>query len=246
MNNKVTTAFIIPSYNELLTLPELLSALREHLTELDAVLILDDSPSEICRKIEIECHRVLYGAKTTLIINNINSKLGRGAAVRRGMNLALEEFPNLQHILECDADGSHRVEDIMKIKASHQKCDLLIGSRYLPDSSIVGWPLSRKIFSRAINHVAPHCLRIPVQDLTNGLRRYSKSAALELLNYPQKNTGFIYLSEQALILQKNSFRLFELPTTFVNRNLGKSTVTIDEIVKSLVGFLKLIILSRKF
>jgi dolichol-phosphate mannosyltransferase len=123
------------------------------------------------------------------IINYLhsNSKAGRGAAVKRGLEFARREYEECKYFLECDADGSHRPEDVVRVLKENESIDLVIGSRYLGESLISNWPKSRRLFSRILNQALPKLLRINVKDLTNGLRRYSVEATTLILKKESKN-----------------------------------------------------------
>lgn len=241
----VSTAIIIPSYNETLALPELLGEIKKGLENHDAVIVMDDSPKEISEQIERKCREVVKDSEFVFLFDNSGSKSGRGAAVRRGIAIALAEFPNVRTILECDADGSHRPEDILKIKNSSSAADLLVGSRYLKSSQILGWPASRRAFSWFLNKTIPRLTGVQLSDITNGLRRYSKKAAIEILSEIQVNKGFIYLSEQAIVISRAGMKISEESIIFVDRTLGTSTVTWREISNSLYGIITLILTNRK-
>lgn len=245
MNSNVTSVIIIPSYNETLALPKLLNELSIGLNQNDAVLIMDDSSSETSEIIESNCLKSIEGASFKFYFDNSGSKTGRGAAIRRGMIKALNDHPEAKFIVECDADGSHRAIDILKIKKSETNADLLIGSRYLSSSKIIGWPMSRRIFSWVLNNSIPRITSVDVHDITNGLRRYSREAVGQVLSNPQINTGFVYLSEQAVVLTKRGMKISEEPIIFVDRTLGTSTVTWREIIDSLIGIVRLVMTKRQ-
>ena len=240
MNTHASSVIIIPSYNETLALPELLRKLKSGLTHQDAIIVMDDSPKQISKEVESKCREAIKNSEFDFKFYNSELKSGRGAAVRRGMTIALSEFPNVLNILECDADGSHRPEDILKIKNSLSEADLLVGSRYLKSSKIVGWPASRRMFSWFLNKTIPRLTKVRLQDMTSGLRRYSKCATFEILSESQVNKGFIYLSEQAILISRAGLLISEEPIIFVDRTLGTSTVTWREISVSLYGMLKLV------
>lgn len=246
MNSQILTALIIPSYKETLALPELLQELKGGLTDHDAILIMDDSPINTFEQIRQKCLESTKDSNIFLVFDNSASKTGRGAAVRRGMEMALSRFPNVERVLECDADGSHRPVDILKIKNSDSKADLLVGSRYLALSKIEGWPLGRRVFSWLLNQFVPRLIRVNLCDITNGLRRYSKSAVMTILSEEQKNTGFIYLSEQAMLISRASLVVSEEPIIFVDRTLGISTVTWREVSNSLYGISRLVLQIAKY
>lgn len=236
----VTKAIVIPTFNESEALPQFLRELLPVISITTAIVIADDSAQVEYEKLK-ECVRGVLGqSRTPVLFSHNEGKGGRGAAVKRGFILALETFPELTHLLECDADGSHQPYDIEKLMKADTKFDLVIGSRYVKTSQISNWPKSRRIFSKFLNKIIPIVLGLDIKDVTNGLRRYSVECAHRIVNTNSINTGFIYLSEQALIATNCNFQITEVPIHFTNRILGESTVTYKEIISSVVGIASLL------
>jgi dolichol-phosphate mannosyltransferase len=236
INTEVKSALIFPSYREFESLSTLLDSIIPHIYFMDAVIICDDTGLEFQHRISSEITELFRNSSSTLILSFSETKGGRGAAVFRGMKQATQLFPNLEYVLEADSDGSHRPEDIIRILRSVDS-DFIIGSRYLPESEIIGWPVSRKFFSSLLNWLIPKVLNLSCTDATNGLRRYSNSCVKELLSRGINNPGFIYLSEQAVILKRAGYSICEVPISFVNRTHGESSVGIREIYNSILGLL---------
>ena len=61
----------------------------------------------------------------------------------------------------------------------------------------------------------------------------------ELIKYPIENKGFMYLTETFTILKKKNFKISEQATVFINRKKGSSSLRFSEILRSLVGIIKL-------
>jgi dolichol-phosphate mannosyltransferase len=243
-NLSVTNVIIFPTYREFESLKVLLSALVPQLDSSDAVIICDDTGAEFEKIISNDVSEIFDGSNCRVIFSFSSSKSGRGSAVFRGIKIAKGTFTNLRYVLEADSDGSHRPQDIVRILRSEDS-DFIIGSRYLPESKIIGWPLSRKLFSSLLNKLIPKILKLNCTDATNGLRRYSSSCVEELLEKGITNTGFIYLSEQAVILSNADFLISETPITFVNRTLGESSVGVREIRDSLLGIVSILRKTKK-
>ena len=243
--HSIKCVIAIPSYNEVTSLPILIKKLALVLNYEDAVLILDDSPLDNQVKIKSLVTNSFSDSKGMLLFLASNKKLGRGSAVRRGMQFCKKDFPNFKYFIECDADGSHQVLDIVKLRDHESKADLLIGSRYLPESQIIGWSIQRKIFSRLLNFMIPRLLQIQVKDITNGLRRYSPRTIDYILKINPINNGFTYLSEQILIANSKGLLISELPIVFIDRVSGKSTVTYKEIINSIKGILLLLFYKKR-
>ena len=244
-DNSIEVVIAIPAYNESATLPIIVKELSLFLSEKDAILILDDSTFQIHAETQSAVTAAVNNPKCLVFFSHHNGKSGRGAAVRRGMELSIEKCPKLKYFIECDADGSHQVADIVKLKSSEIVCDLLVGSRYIKESSIIGWPIQRRVFSKILNSIIPFMLNVPLKDITNGLRRYTPQALRHILLQEPINTGFTYLSEQAFVIQANQLKINEVPIIFVERIAGHSTVTWKEIFNSLRGITYLLLLKKK-
>jgi len=239
---QVKKTLVIAAYKEFENLSNLLRDLNLLLPMDISIIISDDTGRESEKRIE-KIVRGSLGNDRNWLITFENQKSGRGSAVMRGFQLANETFSELDFFAECDADGSHRPSDIFKVLTS-PPADFLIGSRYLPESRIDGWPISRQIASKVLNSIIPKALGIKSTDVTNGLRRYSKDATQIILKHPPENTGFIFLSEQALLLSKNGISPKEEPIVFINRIYGESSVGISEVLDSLKGVLTLYLSNR--
>jgi dolichol-phosphate mannosyltransferase len=154
------------------------------------------------------------------------------------MEDCVKRFSEFEFLLEMDGDGSHQIDDILRMIDSRDESAVLVGSRYLRESKITGWPASRRAFSKILNLIIPKMLSLNVTDVTNGLRLYPKSAVRKLLHTKAKTDSFVYLSE-ALLHLSDTFAVKELPTHFVNREKGKSSVGPAELISSLLGLIKI-------
>ena len=240
---EVNKVLVIAAYKEFENLKVLLNSL-EHLLPIDIAIIVADDTGVNTEALIEEIVRGSLGVARNWLITFEDKKSGRGSAVLRGFLTAKTYFSKAEYFAECDADGSHRPVDIAKILLAAPS-EFLIGSRYLPKSRIEGWPISRRIASRILNYLIPKALGVRCTDVTNGLRRYSKIATDIILEHPQENTGFIFLSEQAIVLSKRGVDPVEEPIVFVNRIRGESSVGLPEVLNSLRGVLILYKASRR-
>ena len=239
MGYEKSRIIIIPSYQEIYALPIFLNELLPILNKKDIVIVCDDSTFELNRLLMERCLAASNPIEVQVI--NLHSEInrGRGGAVLDGLKFALKNYEDCDIFLEADADGSHTAYDIKNLLESDQTFDLIIGSRYLPKSKIIDWPILRSIFSKLLNRFIPKILKISTTDITNGLRRYNRRAASLVVNLPLKNKGFISLSEQLLELSQRKIVIGEIPIKFINRSKGKSSVNLREILKSVIGIIEL-------
>ena len=228
----MSIAIIIPAYKESDNIEKLIFTILKFLKD-PIIIIVDDSPNkETQEKIKnFNNIRYIYRGK----------KLGRGSAVIEGMKNLINE-KEINKIIEMDADLSHEPSEIQNNLKIFEKdsLDLLISSRYLKDSRIINWNLSRKIFSLLANRFAKFVLKIPITDYTNGFRIYSRNSIKHIvLNCGKIGGGFIILSEILVELYCNNFKVKEVPSVFKNRIRGESSVTLRLILNSFFGLLKI-------
>ena len=241
----VKKVIIIASYKEYEALPILLNSLSTTIDRDTQILIVDDSPQISWQVLKTSCLNAMGDKNSQIDFSFSATKSGRGGAVRRGLAFALLNYPEAEIFLECDADGSHSAKDINKMMTYSHQTNILIGSRYLSSSKIIGWPLSRRIFSKILNLLIPLLFHLKISDATNGLRRYDIQSVKIILNYTQRQTGFIYLTEQLLHVSSARLEIHEVPIEFINRTVGESTVGVSEIIGSLGGLLDLIIHNQR-
>ncbi len=232
---------VIPAFNEDKNIINLIKQINKRLNCL--ILIVDDSTNQNTKKLfsKNKFKNVKYYHR--------GKKLGRGSAVIFGFRKLLKIKKDVNCLIEMDADMSHSPEELKRNIAYFYKNSfgLLIGSRYLPKSKIINWPLSRRILSKLSNRLAKFLLEAPVNDYTNGYRFYSKEAARTIIK-KCKNTGggFIILSEIILILWKYGFKIGEIRSIFKNRIRGESSVNLNLIIESFLGLIKLYVISKTF
>ena len=220
---------LIPTYNESVAIVELLNSLTALHNQRDFdVLILDDnSPdmtADIVDNLSLPWVRVLRRP----------GKAGLGAAYRAGFAEVLES-DKYTHVVTMDADGSHRVEDLpTMLDAPHNsELSITLGTRWIAGGSVVNWPISRQLLSKAGTAYARIALRIPLHDLTGGFRVYSV-ALLRKLNLSQMTaTGYCFQIEMAMASDLAGASKVEVPITFVERINGVSKMSKNIVVEAL-------------
>jgi dolichol-phosphate mannosyltransferase len=216
-------AVIIPTYNAkeaiLFTIKEIIKVRP------DAVIFIvdDNSPDGTATLVQT----TFYGWKNIVVLKR-KIKNGRGSAVVFGLKHALQD-PALSFFVEMDSDLCH---DPIYITELTQKCltsDVVIASRYLKGSKIIGWNMKRKIMSKMMNLFAKSCLRIPITDYTNGYRCYSRKAAELLCSHSFISKSYVVLSESAFLCYKRKMNIAEIPIVFTHQSITKSNLDWDVI-----------------
>ncbi len=228
---------IIPTYNE----KENIFRLTKKILKLfpKAIIFIVDDTKNLDLKRYFKDKRIKYFLR--------KNKKGRGSAVLFGLKKSLKNSKD-EIFIEMDADFSHNPNELKKnlIYFKKKKLDLLIASRYLAKSKIYNWSIFRSLFSVLANILARALLNVGVSDYTNGYRIYSKrSVRLITKKCGKIGDGFIVLSEILLQIKLKKLKIGEVPTIFVNRKRGESSVNFKLILQSLFGLIYLYLIKLK-
>jgi dolichol-phosphate mannosyltransferase len=164
-------------------------------------------------------------------------KDGLGAAYIAGFKWAFEK--DYDFLVEMDADGSHRAQDLPLLLSAAVENDLVIGSRYVRGGKTQNWPLHRQILSRGGNLYARLMLGGKLNDMTAGFRVF-RSSFLKSLDLSTINArGYSFQIEMAYRTIRAGGRASEVPITFVEREIGDSKMSSDIVREALVLMTKL-------
>jgi dolichol-phosphate mannosyltransferase len=223
---------LIPTYNESISIVELLHSLAtiQGRFEFDVVVLDDNSPDKTADIAQA------LGYPWVEVIRR-PGKAGLGAAYRAGFEAVLQD-DKYTHVVTMDADGSHRVQDLpAMLTAANSISDglrsIVLGTRWMPGGSVINWPRSRQLLSRAGTRYAQLILRIPLRDLTGGFRIYSTSLLRSLNLKDMTATGYCFQIEMAMASDLSGATKIEVPITFVERINGVSKMSKAIVVEAL-------------
>jgi dolichol-phosphate mannosyltransferase len=215
---------ILPTYDEAANLAPLVAAVRRVLAEAapagHRILVVDDASPDGTGAIADR----LAAAHDDVCVLHRPGKLGLGRAYRAGFDRALAEGAG--HVLQMDADFSHHPEALRSLLAQAAAgADLVLGSRYVPGGGIVGWNPLRRAVSRAGCAYARTVLRVPVRDLTGGLKCF-RAEALHRIGYADvRAQGYAFQVELTYRALVQGLRVVEIPIVFSERRQGHSKMT---------------------
>ncbi len=221
---------VIPTFNELANLAALVDAVLTHNKNVDVLIVDDNSPDgtgALADQLAKESRRVSVLHRA--------AKSGLGPAYLAGFQLAFER--GYEFIIEMDADGSHRPEDLVRLIATD--ADLVIGSRWVRGGSTVNWPLSRQLISRLGNLYVHVMLALGVRDATAGFRVYRSELLKKLDLATVASHGYSFQVEMTLRAHQAKATIREVPITFVERVHGVSKMTSAIVLEAMLLVTKL-------
>ena len=219
-------AVIMPTFNERDNIEATIDRVRASVPYADILVVDDNSPDgtgEIAESLAaIDVHvYVLHRA----------GKAGLGAAYIAGFRWALER--GYCTIVEMDADGSHRPEDLPRMLNALAGADLVLGSRWAPGGMVLNWAKSREFLSRSGNAYARLMLGISLRDVTGGYRAYRAGVLGHISLDEVKSQGYCFQIDMVLRTIQAGFTVIEVPITFVEREHGISKMSKTIIAEAL-------------
>ena len=218
---------IMPTFNESGNLNKSVEQLFTFNPAVDLLIVDDNSPDGTG-----ELADQLAANNKQISVFHRNEKNGLGAAYLAGFELGLAR--GYDFLVEMDADGSHRAEDLPKLLAKSAENDLVIGSRYVPGGVTVNWPFYRKLLSKGGNQYAKFMLGSKLNDMTAGFRVFRAEflKKLDLRNINAK--GYSFQIEMAYRTVLAGGRVAEVPITFIEREIGSSKMSKAIVTEALI------------
>lgn len=209
---------IIPTYNEAESLPGVIARVRASVPDADILVADDNSPDGTGRLAD-----EFSAADPRIHVLHRAGKEGLGKAYLAGFAWGLDRGYDV--LVEMDADGSHRPEELPRLLAQIPHADVVLGSRWVPGGSVVNWPVSRRILSQGGSLYTRLALGIPTRDATGGYRAYRASALRSLDLESVESNGYCFQIDLLWRALRQGLVVREVPITFVEREAGTSKMS---------------------
>lgn len=208
---------VIPAYNEEnnigRTLNELIMYMKNNIYPYE-IIVVDDGSTDKTREI--------VDSYANVRINKRRQNEGKGYSVKEGMLMAKGDYA-----IFMDADSPIPLDEIYKLYTNAEEFDVVIGSKYLPESKyeqskvrlVVG-----KLF-RTFVHVL---FNIRVTDTQCGLKMFSKKA-IDIIFPKSRIRGYGFDVELLLLATKNNLDIKEVPVTLYKHYANQLNPFVDGI-----------------
>lgn len=200
---------LIPAYKPDLRLVTLCGQLRGAGLE---VVVIDDGSGPDCEAV-FEAVRAIGCHVERHIVN-----LGKGRALKTGINAAANRFESLFGLVTADADGQHTCADILRIIEVMQEnpAALVTGARAFTGNV----PLKSRLGNAITRHVYRFATGIRCHDTQTGLRGIPAGALGDMLRL--RGERYEYEMTMLLKLRELNMQLIEEPidTIYIDDNKG--------------------------
>jgi len=199
---------IVPAYNEELRIE---ACLAWCLNLFDEIVVVCDGTD--LTEDYVKFHRVL---DDRVVLVQSEFRLGKGGALLRGF-----EASHGSIVFLVDADFPVPSRYVCLFEEYLRYADVVIGSRYLPESQIVSdVPLNRRIMSRAYRLFVSVLFHKGIHDFQCGFKAFRRSV-LESVKHDMVLSGFAFDLELVLRAKNMGFRVEEVPVMWSYREGSK-------------------------
>jgi len=217
---------IIPTYNEISTLPALMEEIFPVLSDEINVLVIDDSsPDGTGQYI-----RHLRDKYVFLMENS--TKIGLGRAYLKGLRWAVKK--DYDYVITMDADGSHPTELIRKLLNLAKPDKVIIGSRYRSTFDFMKYGMWRIWLSGIVNNIYHIIFRTPFRDVTGGIKCYPVALLNKIPLTKKMPKGYFFQVEILLLLKDAGAKFEEIYFEFHERKGGKSKFSINIVMEAII------------
>ena len=225
---------IIPTYNEKENIQKMVEKVFSLRPTFELLIIDDGSPDGTAQIVKTLQEK--YANKLHLLQRQ--GKQGLGTAYIVGFKWAIEK--KYDYIFEMDCDFSHNPDDLVRLlNACENGADVAVGSRYVKGGNVKNWPLGRVMMSYFASVYVRAILWINIRDTTAGFKCYKRSV-LESINLDKiKFMGYAFQIEMKYATLQKSFKIVEVPITFVDRIEGVSKMSSKIFKEAFLGVIQM-------
>jgi polyprenyl-phospho-N-acetylgalactosaminyl synthase len=212
---------VVAAFNEACVIGRVIADLRETYPN---VVVVDDGSSDATAACAV-------AAGAVVLRHPVN--LGQGAALQTGIIYALAR--RAAFVATFDADGQHSSADIARMvrALTEHNAEVALGSRFLGNA--VGMSLSRRITLRSAVLFTRLTTGLRVTDAHNGLRLFTRAAALKIRITQNRMAHASEISDQIV---RHQLKYIEVPVTITytdhSRVKGQTLLGAADIIGELV------------
>ena len=213
--NKTKISVVIPCYNEIHTIKEIIKKVTYHLQQYSfndyEILVVDDcsndGTSEVLEQISLEKNIKIFFHK---------KNLGKGAAVQTGIQNTTGDILIIQ-----DADLEYDPSDYDNLLRPffEADADVVYGSRFIGGGKYVRihffW---HYLANKIITFVCNMFTNLNLTDVETGYKVF-KTSCLKIIKLKEKS--FSFEPEITIKLSKKKFKFFEVPITYNGRSYNE-------------------------
>lgn len=223
---------VIPCFQPDEKLVTLIEEIRRKAGHDFPVILVDDGSGKEYAPIFQEIEKKFQCIALTHKVNG-----GKGKAIKTAFNYILKNFPENSGVITVDADGQHKVDDVLNClyELSLHPDEVIFGSRNFDESTV---PFRSQLGNKWTRWIVKGLHGVKLSDTQTGLRAISTPYLKQLIGI----TGDRYEYEMNMILylQEHGIKIREVPieTVYIEENQTSNFRPVVDSYKVYSTFLK--------
>lgn len=225
---------IISTYNEKENIKILIPMIFKLLPDISVIVADDNSPDGTAFIVD-------EFKKEYSNLSIISRKEKKGLA-KAYINVFLQvlEDKDIKSIIMVDADFAPQLQYLPEMIKKSEHYGVVIGSRHVKGSKMIGSKLSRRILSFFGNMYYKMILRIPIYDYSCDYMVISMDLMRKIDLSKINAKGYAFVPELKYLLYKVGATFFEVPIIFIERTKGESKISNQIIIENIFNPWKII------
>lgn len=226
-------SIVIPCYNESVNIPDTLLDIKKYLRDsgiyAEIIVVDDGSKDDTADKVKL----IAETFPEVQIVSHFPNQ-GKGYSIKEGMMMATGK-----NVIFMDADNSTNIREYDRFRAYLSEYDMIIASRGLKSSKVIGKPASRSIMSRVSKYFTILFTGLKYQDTQCGFKLIKGEYVKPIFRKVTINRWW-FDTEILIIAEKMDLKIKELGVEWV---AGKTT-TVKPVKDTLRTLRDLVIIRR--
>lgn len=219
------------TYNEVKNIEELIDGIKNNCKHADILIVDDNSPDGtgiLLKRLEQENQNIKVFIR--------DGKLGLDTAHKFAYEYAVSNDYN--YLITMDADLSHNPDEIPTFLKNVYDNDFVLGSRYMKGGKNK-LNLFRFLLSFFGNKLIKYLLSLKCTEFTSSYRAFNLKKMKDFHMEKINSKGYSFFMETIYQINKQGFKIVEIPIIFEVRLQGVSKIPKVEVFRTLLNIFRL-------
>lgn len=203
----ISKTIIIPCFNEIKTISEILKRVKENINEVDNIIIIDDGSTDGTKELLSDIN------EKNIVTKFHEQNFGKGKAIQTALYEKLNDIIIIQ-----DADLEYNPKDYKQLIKPfvEANADVVYGSRFIGNNEYTRIHLFwHYIANKILTFICNIFTNLNMTDMETGYKCFRKETILDL---KLKERSFGIEPEITIKLAKKKFVFYEVPISYAGRS----------------------------
>ena len=203
----ISKTIIIPCFNEINTISEILKRVKENINEVDNIIIIDDGSTDGTKELLSDIN------EKNIVTKFHEQNFGKGKAIQTALHEKLNDIIIIQ-----DADLEYNPKDYKQLIKPflEANADVVYGSRFIGNNEYTRIHLFwHYIANKILTFICNIFTNLNMTDMETGYKCFRKETILDL---KLKERSFGIEPEITIKLAKKKFVFYEVPISYAGRS----------------------------